>query len=730
MTTGSNAARHLLAATTSVPRVEDAEIVLNTAVSLRRQRRAGDAADLLQRALDAWGTAPAPFLALLWMGLGEARWDLSEKPAALECFDRAAESAGELDIAAVAPIEIARQRYHNPFIPDPAARQRLADLDDQLATDDSALRAALLGRRAMLALQPPARRHEASAFADAAVSMARRIDDSDALLTALCDRAFVVGSAHDVLCRKDLAEEVVEIARITGRPDGAIAGHEWRFDDCLMRGDLAAAATALEEFEALASVAPSPYWRYASSFRRAMLLVVQGDRDGAVDTVEASGRASSGLVDHFERVGVELGVRAPAMILYGLADPEVAALHGQMIEVFDRVPSPFMQVRLAVGELLVGDRTAASRRATRWLADPARAYEALDPVGTLGLMAILADELQMAEPAVAIVGALDEFRGLLVGEILLPVDLLIAQLALLTGRTADAVARAHSALGLARAMPSPVVEALCLRGLAEAQLAAGDRAAAAVASAAAAGIAERIGLSLAAPWSRRATDQEGTARSTADAGPRTAGSNATATSGESSPAPSPPPWHTSPDWNWWRASYRSRRSRSKPPNSPAHRKRRHPISDRHSTPARNASTGSASTSSMLRSTMLKSGPTPSAPRQPDASSTHSWPNCEEPLDSATATGRRAADRSALASTPLATSAGRSAQSTRSPPNSLPTSPCPSARATAVRTPRSQQPPSSGRSRSNDERRPIVMDAPAWPGYLTPWGLSRWRSTIC
>lgn len=362
----------------------------------------------------------------------------------------------------------------------------------------------------MLALQPPARHHEASAFADAAVAMARRLVEPDALLTALCDRAYVVGSAEDVRRRKDLADEVLELARVSGRPDRAVAGHEWRFDDCLSRGDLAAAARALDEFEALASVSPSPFWRYTSSLRRAMLLLVQGDRDGAVETIAASAQASRGLVDQFELIGFELAIRAPAMILFGLPDPRITELQAQMVEVLNHAPSSFMQVRLAMGDLLVGDRASAHRRATRWLADPTGAFEAPDPVGTLALMALLACELQTVEPAPAIAHALNQFAGLLAGAIPLPVDLLLAQLAMLIGSSTDAIDHIQRALVLARSMPSPVLEAHCLRALAEAQLATGNATAAAVATAAAAGIAERIGVVLAPPWSRHAAQSDAT----------------------------------------------------------------------------------------------------------------------------------------------------------------------------------------------------------------------------
>ncbi len=508
---GLERARHTIASTSSTPTVEDADVVLETATALRQQRRAGDAADLLQRALEAWEAAPTPLSTRLWMALGEARWDLAERPAALKCFDRAAETARDVDVVTVVAIEVARQRNHNPFVPDPAARERLFDLDQQLPGDDSAVRAALLGRRAVLALQPPARRREASELADAAVAMARRLGDPDAVLTALCDRAFVISSAHDLRGRKDIAEEVLELARTSGHPDRAIAGHEWRFDDALTRGDLAAAAHVLDEFEALAFVAPSPLWRYTSSLRRATLLLVQGDRDGALDEIGATAKASSGLIDPFELIGLDLGIRAPAMILFGHPDDRLVGLHAQMVERFDQVPSSFMQIRLAMGELLAGNRARALQRATRWLSDPSTAFEAPDPVATLALMALLAGELQVPELASPITAALQEFTGLLGGGIPIPVDLLLAQLATLTGNCIDAVDHAQRALALARTMPAPVIEAHCLRALAEAQLAAGDPVAAAAASAAAAATAERNGVVLTPAWSRHAAVSDTTA---------------------------------------------------------------------------------------------------------------------------------------------------------------------------------------------------------------------------
>jgi hypothetical protein len=508
---GLERARHTIASAASIPAVEDTDVVLETSAYLRRQRRAGDAADLLQRALDAWPAAPPPLSTRLWMALGEARWELAERRAAVECFDRAAETARDVDVVTAVAIEVARQRNHNPFVPDPAARQRLFDLDQQLPGADSAVRAALLGRRALLALQPPARRREASELADAAVAMARRLGDPDAVLTALCDRAFVISSAEDLRGRTYIAEEVLELARTSGHPDRAIAGYEWRFDDLLTRGDLTGAARALDEFEALAYVAPSPFWRYTSSLRRAMLLLVQGDRDGSIDAIAATAPASSGVIDPFELIGLELGIRAPAMIMFGQSDRRLIELHTQMVEMFDHLPSSFMQVRLAMGDLLVGNRASSLQRARRWLVDPSTAFEAPDPLGTLALMALLASELQVPKLAPRIADALNEFTGLLAGAIPMPVDLLLAQLAMVIGDGSDAIAHTQGALVLARSMPAPVIEAHCLRTLGEAQLAVGDPAAAAAATAAAVATAERNGAVLTPPWSRHAAVSDATA---------------------------------------------------------------------------------------------------------------------------------------------------------------------------------------------------------------------------
>ena len=509
---GLRRARHLLGAVPAVPGEEAAEGVLAIATALRSQRRAGDAADLLERALDVVGEVSPTVCAQLWMALGEARWDLAERSVALGCFERAGQVSGDVDIVTKAMIEVARQRNHNPFLPDPDARERLAALDAGLGDHDSALRAALLGRRAVLALQPPARLDEARRMADEAVAVARRIDDPHALLVALCDRAFVLGDVDDLRRRGRLAEEVLDLARAAGRPDLAMVGHQWRCDTRLLDGDLHSAREALSEFEALAAVAPSPMWAHAVLVRKAGLHLAEGRRAEALAAIEAASQLAPGRVDPYEQVGVELSVRAPAMLLHGRLDPRFDELRALFQPMFEGIPSLFMQVRLATADLLAGERDAARRRSARWISRPEAAFEAPDALATLGVMAVLADELGFPDAAPAIISALAPFGGLLCADIWLPTDALLGQLHLLAGDGRAAVTSAQGALVQARSMGSPVAEARCLQLLGEAQAAAGEQRAAAAAAAAAEAIAEREGIVLVPPWSRRAATGSTTTR--------------------------------------------------------------------------------------------------------------------------------------------------------------------------------------------------------------------------
>ena len=111
---------------------------------------------------------------------------------------------------------------------------------------------------------------------------ARALGDPEVLIGALRDRLFVqrrppTSTPRLVRCRRSS-----EIARVTRRPELALLGHEWRFGVTIGAADLTGAVAALQDLEVLATLMPSPYWRYTAAVRRAGLARLLGDYDGAL----------------------------------------------------------------------------------------------------------------------------------------------------------------------------------------------------------------------------------------------------------------------------------------------------------------------------------------------------------------------------------------------------------------------------------------------------------------
>ena len=202
---------------------------------------------------------------------------------------------------------------------------------------------------------------------------------------------------------------------------------------------------------------------------------------------------------------MELALRQPIAMLYGIADPSFDDAMALMRPLVEHLPSSFLQVRLATVELQQGDRDDALHRAHRWLARPESAFEGPTPLLTLAYMSYLVTELGLVDLAAPLTAIFEEFTGLLPTDIghsvELPVDFHLAGLALLSGDTTSATRLAHAAVLLARRMPSPPLEARCLLRLAAVQDAAGDADASDAAQARARAIAEPLGLMHSEPGS-------------------------------------------------------------------------------------------------------------------------------------------------------------------------------------------------------------------------------------
>ncbi|HEX6420499.1 MAG TPA: AAA family ATPase [Acidimicrobiales bacterium] len=504
----ANRARHQLLAVPAVDATAAGEAALEAGGALREQGRHADAAALLRlagSALDGRPDVPAGLKARLALAEGEARWALDDIEAATAVCDVAVRhAAGAGDPVLVASAEVAALAHHNPLVPDPVRIARLAELDAALPAGhdgvDPRLRIRLRGRQAVLSMSLPDRRAEAVALGDDAVARARALDDPDALVGALGDRLFVLATPGDLAARDEAAEEILALARATGRPALALRGHEWRYAARLGVGDLPGAVAALTELAALASIMPSPYWRWAAALRRCGLLGLLGDFDGATRLADSTRQLAAGVVPEAEAIGLDFALRLSTAALYGRDAHAVGHLHRGMLAASGDAPLLFLQARFALTEALLGHPTAGRRRLAPWCGRFDACLHGPEGLSTLGVLAHTVTLQRWQPEASELRRLLRPFAGrLAIGNgvtIDLPVDHHLAALSLLAGDLDDAVGCAHRAVALTRRMRAPALEARALGLLSQVTERAGDGAAAASAHDAATAIAEAIGMVL------------------------------------------------------------------------------------------------------------------------------------------------------------------------------------------------------------------------------------------
>ena len=519
----ANSARHRLLAVPSVDPTASGEAALDAARLLREHGREADAAALLRVAgatLDRRPDVPAELKARVALAEGEARWALDDiDAAAAVCNVAVAHAAAVGDPVLTASAEVAALTHHNPLVPDPVRVARLATVDDALPAShddvDPALRIRLRGRRAVLSMSLPDRRDEAYALGDDAVARARALGDPEALVGALGDRLFVLTTPDDYTFRGRVAEEVLGLARATGRSALALRGHEWAFAANVGAGDIPRAVAALTALEALAAIMPSPYWRWAAAVRRSGLLALLGDFDGATSLADTARDLALDAAPEAEAVGLDWGLRLGTTALYGRDAHAVEHLHRAMIEASGDAPLLFLQARFALAEALLGDASSARRRLMPWRGRFAACLHGPEGLSTLGVLAHTVVLLGWQSEAPEVRDLLRPFVGRLAGGngviVDLPVDHHVAALALLAGDGEEAARCAQGAVGFTRRMRAPALEARALALLGEVTDRAGDAAAAASARDAAATIAEGIGMLLPEVAGRRprATDAGG-----------------------------------------------------------------------------------------------------------------------------------------------------------------------------------------------------------------------------
>jgi tetratricopeptide (TPR) repeat protein len=500
--TRARAAASLVAA---VPLVDADEAVAAAQRAASVLAATGDhatAARLLGAAAEALSihglNVPSATSAVL-VDLGEARAALGDSRGAEEAFEAAAASK-PTDVEVRARAECGAARHINLFADDPARRRRLAEADDALPPGDHPIRAALLGRRAVAAMARTDLLPEASRLADEAVIMARRLGDLTVLATATIDRHLITTTGTDLERADNEADELSRLGETSGRADLVLVADQWRYATCVSRGDLRAARAVLDRYEVLASLMPSPEWRYTALLRRSTQSLLDGDRDNALGFLDEAVPLGREALPEGEACGLEHALRTLTVRLTGVPDPSLAELHAEFEDHVRNIPVAFFQVHLACSDLALGRTNAATKIVDRWAADPSNLGGGRQRPALLATLGALVADLALTNHASDMRRALEAFSGLYIPEpgfgVDLPVDDALGRLALLDGDVDVAIVYLERALSVAIALPSPVVEARCRQHLGDAYIAAGDAARGDAARREAALLADRVGILL------------------------------------------------------------------------------------------------------------------------------------------------------------------------------------------------------------------------------------------
>ncbi len=411
-------------------------------------------------------------LAKVLRGLGDLELALGHYQEAAELARRCS------DHVVRASAEVGANLWADAFIPDPRRVRRLEEALATLPPEELRLRAALLGRLAVVGGADLDGADRARAWADEAVDVARRLGDPVLIAQALINRTMSPPSRVELDARIAAAEEVVGLAEHAGRPDLALYGHQRRFCHHLNHGDVGAANHALTRAELLAGLLPSPGWRQRTLVQRTTLLAVTGSRSAATAAMEEAVHVGSGHIEPLILLGCELMHRLMLVELYGGTDTRLVEVYRILVQMTDDVPSPLLQVQKGFAAQLVGDETRAHDVLQRYAVEPDRVQRSMtgdhllrilgDTVARAGATSLVAPVYRALLPYA---GLLNVGGGLSAG---VPVDDVLGRLAALTGDIPAAIRHGRDAVTLARSIPSPPMLVHCLDHLADVVAQAGD----------------------------------------------------------------------------------------------------------------------------------------------------------------------------------------------------------------------------------------------------------------
>jgi len=468
----ARAVAHALHAASPTDAREAIEAAQEAADELARSGQRAGAAGLLRDAADVAATAGFTTLrAELLLDLGDVLVWLDDGSAG-ETYELARQLLGtEADPTAVARAEVGAAIQHRSFHSDPARRRRLEHVLTGLDGDAHRLRAALLGRLAVVAGAEPDGADDARRWADEAIDAARRSGDPVLIAQALLDRHISPASPAELDEQARVAPEVIALAERAGRHDLAVQGHQWLASHHLDHADLTSAEHHLHSADVLAALQPAPIWRYSVLVRWVTSLALRGDREGAAAASLAAADLGADWMDEVGLWGFELGHVCMLVDLFGVDEPRLPELFARLMRVVGHVPVPFLQINLGWAALLAGDRRTARDVVGRYghATDlVARSLSGESMLRTLGELVVRTGATVHAD---AVYRALAPFGGRLgVGNAAMagmPVDDVLARLAALAGDAERAHDHARRAVELTRSLQSPPLYERCLVTLEE-----------------------------------------------------------------------------------------------------------------------------------------------------------------------------------------------------------------------------------------------------------------------
>jgi class 3 adenylate cyclase len=416
--------------------------------------------------LDAAEDASAERRGDLLLRLGDSQWRAGDARAARSSFEQATEAARRLsDADMLARAALGHVTALGGFLL--FARFEIGGtgaglLEEALAAlpeADSSLRARLLARLAveMYSANEPVDRRVA--LSGEAMEMARRLDDSEALVTAFHARHWALTTPELVQERLAHSEEMLQVARETGNWEAEFLAHNSRFHCLLELCDGRAMDAEIEAMTQIAELIRQPFYLWHTVCLRA----VRATLDGRFDDAEQLAREALEIGRLRQTAYFAYMFRYAQLFAIRWAQGRLPELWGSIRSHSDRFPwIPRWRDAIAAAEL--GDEQAAraeiERHAARDFADLPR-----DGLWILHLSGL----------AQCCVLARDERRGELLYELLLqfadrnavsytqqpfgPVALRLAGLAAMLGRWDDAEQHFEAALECCRLLGARAIGA-------------------------------------------------------------------------------------------------------------------------------------------------------------------------------------------------------------------------------------------------------------------------------